>query len=409
MMNDSNVTAPSYPYILPRSLVITIVTIQVLIIIAAICGNLLVCVAICVNRNLRETASNYFIFSLAVSDILTASLSMPFDVDLILKPDWRWDHGPIVCTIWTTVYLITVPTSILSLLAVSVDRYKAISDPLNKFRRSRFLTRKRATLVVIGLWTYSIIFAVIPKMGWSLPDAQIHLEDHCVFNTPMIYSLLNSCLNFYLPLFVMVVIYFRIYKIANRMNSVLEKKTRQSMTNHTYKEKPPKASYAKTSAIPSLEDGQHTPLWQDSPEVCPVKKFKRQRRNFNRSVKTAKSILVIVCAFFFCWIPHTTVSVVSVFCKSCYLTIPAPVFPFILILGYLNSALNPLLYSFHNPKFKEAFRKILRLNSNRTKRGFLSSFSPSDAGSRFKTSLFIHSRRSTVNRTRTQKGNVADI
>lgn len=408
-MNDTNITAISQPYTLPQPLMVTIVAIQVLIIVAAVCGNVLVCVAICVNKNLRETASNYFIFSLAVSDILTASLSMPFDVDLILKPDWRWDHGPAVCHLWTTIYLIAVPTSILSLLAVSVDRYKAISDPLNKFRRSRFLTRKRATVVVIGLWTYSIVFALIPKMGWSLPQNQINFENYCVFNTPEIYSLLNSCLNFYLPLFIMVIIYFRIYKIANQMNCVLAEKSRESITNHTQKNKPTKAPCGKTSTTPSTEDGQQTPLCQESPDGCPVKKVKRQRRNFHRSVKTAKSILIIVCAFFFCWIPHTTMSVVSVFCKSCYSSIPGPVFPFILILGYLNSALNPPLYSLHNPKFVEALRKLLRLKNNKSRRAALSSFSPSDASSRFKTSLFIHSsRRSTGNKART-RSNIGNI
>lgn len=400
-MNETNITAIYVNYNLPKSLVFVIVAIQISIIVVAVCGNSLVCVAICVNKNLRETPSNYFLFSLAVSDILTATLSITFDVDQILKPNWRWDHGPIICKLWTKIYLIAVPTSILSLLAISVDRYKAISDPLNKFKRSPFLTRKRATLVVLGLWLYCIIFAFIPTMGWSLRPDQINIEQICVFNTPPIYSLLNSCLNFYLPLFIMVAIYFRIYRIASRMNTVLDERAKLSITNHS-QERPLSATLTclKPSPTHSTEGGRQTPLY--SPDMCPVKNVKRQRRHFNRSVKTAKSILVIVCAFFFCWIPHTTVSVVTtVFCTSCYFAIPAPVYPFLMLLGYLNSALNPPLYSLHNPKFVEAFRKILRLKGGKSRRS-LSNYSPSDTGlsTRIKSSLFLRSNRQSTSGSR---------
>lgn len=378
-----------------------IVAFQIIIIIAAVAGNLLVCAAICLNETLRKTAANYFIFSLAVSDILTATLSMPFDVEQYLK-NWRWDHGPFICNLWTTVYLITVPTSILSLLAVSIDRYKAISDPLNKFRRSRFMTRKRAAFVVAGLWTYSIVFALIPKMGWSLPPEQVDIENQCVFDTPIEYSALNSCMNFYLPLFVMLVIYFRIYVIANKMNSVLDERTRQSFRgNHSNASEnsgvhlsSTRAPSASTSSING--GGKLLTHANKSPDICHIKTIKRQRKKLTRSIKTAKSILIIVCAFFFCWIPYTTISVVGLFCKSCYGAIPSGVYSFLLVMGYLNSALNPPLYSFHNPKFKEAFRKILRFKREPVHTAINSSYSaPSDGGSKKSSHMFHSSRRST--------------
>ncbi|EDO47154.1 predicted protein, partial [Nematostella vectensis] len=181
------------------------------IIIAAVAGNLLVCAAICLTESLRNTAANYFIFSLAVSDLLTAVFSMTFDVEQILLK-WYWGHGSAICSLWTTAYLIMVPTSILSLLAVSYDRYKAICDPLDKFRETRFMTRKRAALIVSCLWIYSFVFALLPTMGWRLRSDVIN-KNQCIFNTTVEYSLLNSTLNFYVPLFIMCVIYFRIYKI----------------------------------------------------------------------------------------------------------------------------------------------------------------------------------------------------
>ena len=63
-----------------------------------------------------------------------------------------------MCEAWITVYLITVPTSILTLLAVSVDRYKSLEDPLNRFRRFRFMTRKRPLIVISVIWLLTALF-----------------------------------------------------------------------------------------------------------------------------------------------------------------------------------------------------------------------------------------------------------
>ena len=120
---------------------------HILIVLIAVIGNVIVkCGAIIVNKNLRSSPTNTFIFSLAFSDLLTVSLVVPFDIEsIILLGPWR--HNEELCQAWITMYLITVPTSILTLLAVSVDCYKNLSDPLNRFRRCRFMTRKKALIL----------------------------------------------------------------------------------------------------------------------------------------------------------------------------------------------------------------------------------------------------------------------
>ncbi|EDO47155.1 predicted protein, partial [Nematostella vectensis] len=291
------------------------------IIIAAGVGNVLVCVAFSMSPILRKSPTNYFILSLAVSDLITATLCVPFDVDQTIT-NWRWNHGSFACSVWTTVYLIAVPSSILSLLAVSVDRYKALRDPLNRFRQTRFMTRKKACIIIGLLWTYSLLFAILPEIGWRLYENNV-IDNVCYFNTPREYSILNSFLNFVLPVLVMCVLYLQIYFIARTVKS-----TPRLVSDNSF---------------------------SDSSDEC---ERRRVQRCIRKRIKTTKNILLVVCTFFFCWMPFTSFSLVSMFCTKCYYNAPEELSTIFLILGYSNSAMNPYLYAFRNQKYKETFSKL---------------------------------------------------
>ncbi|KXJ18681.1 Fibrinogen C domain-containing protein 1 [Exaiptasia diaphana] len=131
--NGTSLIIPPYETKLIFSVIC--VVLYIVIIVAGVIGNTLVLLAFCLSPALRISPTNYFIMSLAISDILTVTLSIPFDAEQTLL-GWRWNHGSFVCSLWTTIYLFVVPSSILSLLAVSVDRYKSLVDPLNRFRQT---------------------------------------------------------------------------------------------------------------------------------------------------------------------------------------------------------------------------------------------------------------------------------
>ena len=323
--NTHSSTAPSSTFLLVTACIL------IIIIIAAIIGNLLVCVAILVNKQLRSSPTMLFIFSLAISDLLTASLSMPFDVDQQLVGH-KWTHSEGLCVAWTTTYLVTVPSSIWNLLVVSVDRYKSLKDPLNRYRQCPFMTRTRAFVVIVFVWVYSVLFALIPVMGWKFRSYSVE-ENICYFNITEQYSILSSFVNFIFPLLVMCFLYFKIFMIArNIQNSKFEGCTSELMS----------------------EDGNLESALKRS------KRQKRYKKRFKRNMKAAKNILTIVCAFFFCWMPHTLLSLAVIFHGEEQPQKIPPELPFIfLLLGYLNSALNPPLYTFHNKRFRETYVKCL--------------------------------------------------
>ncbi|KAJ7360361.1 5-hydroxytryptamine receptor 1F [Desmophyllum pertusum] len=318
-------------------------SVLILIIIVTIIGNVLVCVAILVNGQLRSSPTMLFIFSLAVSDLLTASLSMTFDVDQQLS-DSKWSHSKGLCEAWTTAYLITVPSSIWNLLVVSVDRYKSLKDPLSRYRQSPFMTRKRAALVIVLVWIYSVVFALIPIMGWKFrPSASVE-NNGCFFNIAMNYSILSSFINFIFPLLVMCFLYFKIFMIARNINS---------------------GKFAQRNGRSSERCSTEPRSSEDAAKIA--RHTKRSHKRYKRNMKAAKNILIIVCAFFFCWMPHTLLSLVTSFHMEAEVIkqIPAELFTAFLLLGYLNSALNPPLYTFHNKRFKDTYVKCLGLKRKR--------------------------------------------
>lgn len=311
---------------------IAIVVIQIIVIIVALIGNILVCCAILVYERLRSTLTNFFIFSLAISDIITASIAMPFDVDVILN-NHLWRHGEVMCNIFVTAYLVAAPLSMLNLLAVSVDRYCAITNPLHY---NTLMTRKVVIITIISLWTYAILFTVIAMLGWPFYPTSVH-QGVCTFNVQPAYSVVSSAVNFVSPTIIMCVLYYRIYKVA----------------------------HAHVRKINRRENVSHALVENTNLNINSYSKTQTERKSLKsltKNIKAAKTIALLVSGFLFCWMPYTLTSSISIFCgQSCYENISADVFTVTLLIAYTNSALNPFLYALHNRDFRESFRRFTKL------------------------------------------------
>ena len=83
-----------------------------------------------------------------------------------------------------------------------------------------------------------------------------------------------------------------------------------------------------------------------------------QKRRFElREQRATKRMALIMAIFCLCWIPFTLMYVIRSFCSSC--GINPHVQSFIIWLGYVNSTLNPLLYTIFNEDFRKAFIHII--------------------------------------------------
>jgi len=85
----------------------------------------------------------------------------------------------------------------------------------------------------------------------------------------------------------------------------------------------------------------------------------KERMEQKRERKAARTLAVITGSFVSCWLPFFIVALVRPFCADKCLDLPPLVHSVINWLGYLNSLLNPIIYTVFNPDFRSAFRKIL--------------------------------------------------
>lgn len=85
---------------------------------------------------------------------------------------------------------------------------------------------------------------------------------------------------------------------------------------------------------------------------------KEKRRIARKKEKRATLILgLIMGSFIACWLPFFFLYILTPMCTAC--DIPESAFDIAFWLGYMNSALNPAIYTIFNKDFRRAFRRIL--------------------------------------------------
>lgn len=129
------------------------------VIILVVVGNLLVCIAIATEKSLKPV-QNWFIASLAVSDLLLGLIIMPFSLARELMGYWMFGH--VWCEIHAALDVLLCTASINSLFLISLDRYWSITQAV-KYLKKR--TPSRAAMMIAFVWIFSAIVSLPPLVG----------------------------------------------------------------------------------------------------------------------------------------------------------------------------------------------------------------------------------------------------
>uniref|UniRef100_A0A674BXG8 G-protein coupled receptors family 1 profile domain-containing protein n=1 Tax=Salmo trutta TaxID=8032 RepID=A0A674BXG8_SALTR len=334
--------------LLKNDMVLVVTLLSIVTLITALL-NVSVILAIMNTRKLHLPA-NYLICSLAVTDFLVAILVMPLSVLYIATK--RWMLGCVVCEAWLSVDMICCTCSILHLCAIALDRHWAITNALEyACKRSP----RRAAIMVTIVWTISVLISVPPLFWRHSGDDNFGNYTKCIIEHDHIgYTIYSTFGAFYIPMALIFTLYYRIFIAARTLYH------KRSSSGSLCKRRANSHNWLSSCCIAPTSLCASEMSTSD-----PVLNTELNRVNDPTSPsqrKAARTLGLILGAFILCWLPFFVKELlvgIRVFHAS------AQVSDFLTWLGYVNSLINPLLYTSFNEDFKKAFKKLLRCNKRK--------------------------------------------
>nr|KAF6460403.1 5-hydroxytryptamine receptor 2A [Molossus molossus] len=284
------------------------------VIILTIAGNILVIMAVSLEKKLQN-ATNYFLMSLAIADMLLGFLVMPVSMLTILY-GYRWPLPSKLCAVWIYLDVLFSTASIMHLCAISLDRYVAIQNPIH---HSRFNSRTKAFLKIIAVWTISVgISMPIPVFGLQ-DDSKVFKEGSCLIADDN-FVLIGSFVSFFIPLTIM-----------------------------------------------SSQSSEK--LFQRSIHREPGSYGRRTMQSISNEQKACKVLGIVFFLFVVMWCPFFITNIMAVICKeSCNEDVLGALLNVFVWIGYLSSAVNPLVYTLFNKTYRSAFSRYIQCQYKENKK-----------------------------------------
>ncbi|CAH8452737.1 unnamed protein product [Schistosoma turkestanicum] len=381
---------------------------SLIVAIATAGGNFLVILAVILVKKL-QTPSNILIGSLAFSDLFVALLVLPFTIIDAYQGYWPFNEA--LCDMYISFDVLLCTASILNLCAISIDRYLVITKPLTYASRR---TPRRMAAMIATAWIGSALISVPPNFGWKEPFQKCA----CEYSKNVGYQVYATFFAFYLPLFVMIILYGRIFKLAREMShsgqskmtpGVSRKSTEipENVSNNSNSEPILDKKLHEELQITSTNTAQYVQSDDENMvtsetdnglkkdvntknSICETKEENKRLNSYssrklltdsmnvtnelwreahgrrsrgNSDTKVIKTLGVIMGCFCLCWLPFFMMQLLLALLSAAgYNTenlIPVGVFRFLQWLGYVNSFLNPLIYAKFDREFRGPFKMIL--------------------------------------------------
>ena len=288
-------------------LVVLEASLEAIIMATAILGNCLVCWAVYRTKRMRTTV-NYYVISLAVSDVVMGVVAMPFTEGSAIVGRWIFGHA--ACQFVGIIIPILALASILNLTIMAVSRYFKIVKP--DLHRKWFKRR-----YVMGAIFLSWLTAILASTPYWRHEQKFHPGKLlCIFDLSKVTKTfaLAAPLGFICtPMLIISVSYYKIFHAVSAHNNWVK---RQNNLIHP------------NSRGISVED-----------------------------VTVTKTILLIIVGFTLCWTPFVVIDIAAVF-QGQY-TFPRSAYVLYTYMGGLSSAVNPVIYGFMNRRFRSEFKRVV--------------------------------------------------
>ncbi|EDO44418.1 predicted protein, partial [Nematostella vectensis] len=273
------------------------------IIALSLVGNTVVIFTVCRNRHMKSV-TNLFIANLAASDLLITFLGMPHQITELYTTEWMF--GTVLCKLVVYLQSVSVGSSVLTLLAITKDRFVAIIFPF----RPR-MSFKTAKTIIMLIWSLSLGIMAPLIYATKVHNNQCTEDWTPAFDAktaPRDYTVVLFVMLYAVPMLTMAVLYAIIVRKLWRRRRIGE-------------------------VIPSASS-----------------------KNEVSRKKVIKMLITVIMLFTFSWLPLHVFSFISFFAPFCPDTSNTALYFVSLFLGHGNSAANPYLYALFNQNYRDGFK-----------------------------------------------------
>ncbi|KTF83412.1 hypothetical protein cypCar_00031088 [Cyprinus carpio] len=343
-----------------------------LVIIPTIGGNILVILAVSLERKLQN-ATNFFLMSLAVADLLVGLLVMPIALVTVLFHS-SWPLADFLCPIWLFLDVLFSTASIMHLCAISLDRYIAIKKPI---QHSQFKSRAKALAKIALVWLISIGIAIpIPIKGLQVFDHPNNItfnNNHTCLLSPEgfgDFKVYGSLTAFFIPLTIMMIIYLLTIQVLRKKAYLLRSRAARPSISTVFHQELPVVSSPEKAVIANgiKRDRTLHPVTRDE---IPLRRMstigKRSMQNLSNEQRASKVLGIVFMLFVVMWCPFFITNVTSVLCQGCNSNLVEHLLDIFQWVGYVSSGINPLVYTLFNRTFRQAFRRYITCNYRRVR------------------------------------------
>ncbi|KAG8334897.1 neuromedin U receptor activity protein [Homalodisca vitripennis] len=317
--------------------VVPVTVYYVIIFISGVVGNVCTCVVVARNKHMH-TATNYYLFSLAISDLLLLVSGMPTEMYHIWS-NYPYVFGETFCVLTGFASETSTNATVLTITAFTIERYVAICHPFLSHTVSKL---SRAVKYIMVIWVLSLCLAVPQaiQMGIFYPlddNGNIETEEYsaCTVKYSIIpYSFFVSTVVFFLtPMTLITVLYVLIGVRLHRSSQITEGGSQRRRA-----------------------------LLSDKEAPLVVRGSQRNGPHSKSTKRVVKMLVAVVVAFFVCWAPFHLQRLHSVFgfagddtTHTAYLVHKVMTYASG-IFYYLSTTINPILYNIMSLKFRQAFK-----------------------------------------------------
>ncbi|XP_070539723.1 growth hormone secretagogue receptor type 1-like [Ptychodera flava] len=357
---------PVIPVLPSPTLIVTTIA-YVIIFILGVVGNAMVAFVVWKNNDMRSS-TNYFLVNLSIADLLVLIICMPTALleTYVISP---FLLGEVMCKLSPFLERTAAHASVLTLVAVAIERYYAICHPLKaQYKCTPGKTIKICFLIWI-MASLSTVPNIMSTVHEPRPDGRGNIVYDCRTYTrnkaSKIYMMFAIPVIFFaLPMFLLSVLYCLIIRTLNYANPTLKSENSMAITktSGTAGLARHKANYKLTTSRQALNKHAHSPTSEKEENMQEQKLLANSAAVASERARrrVVYMLLTVVTLFFLCLLPERVVNLYFSFASDEELSDMGvmgqlSIVIFCRVMFYLNSAVNPAVYNIASTKFRTAF------------------------------------------------------